>query len=323
MSAKSCSACNDLRETSATFVQNGVTDAICNNLSKNLGLNSGKDHDDCEDLHDINDCLIANMDDEMDAFDVCEWKDFMHQYIPNNYETLKAMICSMCGQWDRMDDMCKLIGNVLQPPYKKIGTLPLHENPTYRCGTIPNKNGQPIMKKIDNPYSSGTEQYTLWNHTCNVGIQYTKLKVKSCEDGSCTMYEWLMPSTHHYQISQYAEIGDVIWYVSKSTLQSVCGFSDALWHAFDISSWTWKGTPITGYSDISGVPNSRGKSVWLTLTVAPGNYSSDYIGLEINGTSYPNGYDDPNHPNVNYVTGYNATVAEMDPAPRVYINACE
>ena len=101
MSEKSCSACNDIQAYAPEFAVNGVTDAVCSSLANNLGLNRNASpaHEDCEDLHDVNDCLIANMDDELEGFDVCEWKDFMHQYIPNNYETLKAMICSLCGVW--------------------------------------------------------------------------------------------------------------------------------------------------------------------------------------------------------------------------------
>lgn len=318
MSQQSCTACNDLREYAPAFVQNGVTDSVCNNLSKNKGLSNASGHDDCDDLHDINDCLIGNMDDELDAFDVCEIKDFLHQYIPNNYETLKALICSMCGQWDRMDDMCQLISNMMQPPYKRVGTLPYHENPAYRCGTINKKNGNPLMIPIANPHPSGTEQHELWNHTCNVGIMYSKLKVNSCDTGACKMYEWIYPSTHHYQISQYAEPDDVLWYVSKSALQSVCGFSDALWHTFDVSSWTWKETPITQGSCF-------GKYLWINATVNPGGMGNSYFGLVVTGTSFPT------PPNNTPITkdplkdnaAYDARVADMTPAPRTYINACD
>lgn len=101
MSQQSCSACNDLREYAPEFVVNGVTDNVCESLQANTGLNPNLDtkHTDCEDLHDVNDCLVGNMDDEVEEFEVCDWKDFMHQFIPNLYETLKAMICAICGLW--------------------------------------------------------------------------------------------------------------------------------------------------------------------------------------------------------------------------------
>lgn len=104
MSSQSCSACNDLREYAPEFVVNGVTDNVAENLIDNVGLSGAENHTDCGDLLDANDCLIANMRDELDSYDVCEWKDFMGEFIPNMYETLKAMIYSQCGQWS--DIMC-------------------------------------------------------------------------------------------------------------------------------------------------------------------------------------------------------------------------
>lgn len=103
MSQQSCSACNELREYAPEFAENGVTANVENHLMVNEGLSGASGHTDCEDLHDANDCLIANMVDELDAFDVCEWKDFMGVFIPNIYETMKAMISSMCGQWCAVD----------------------------------------------------------------------------------------------------------------------------------------------------------------------------------------------------------------------------
>lgn len=99
MSDTSCTACNDLREYAPEFVVNGVTDTVMDHLSKDQGLSGASGHNNCEDLHDVNDCLIGNMVDELDAYDVCEWKDFMGAFIPNLYETIKAMVASACGQW--------------------------------------------------------------------------------------------------------------------------------------------------------------------------------------------------------------------------------
>ena len=103
MSQKSCNACNELREYAPEFVVNGVTDAVCTHLANNKGLSNADSHNDCDDLHDVNDCLIGNMADELDAFDVCDLKDFLHQYIPNDYETNKALICALCGAWEMIE----------------------------------------------------------------------------------------------------------------------------------------------------------------------------------------------------------------------------
>ena len=105
MSDTSCTACNDLREYAPDFVVNGTSDEVMEHLEKNEGLSGASGHKNCGDLLDVNDCLIGNMEDELDAYDVCEWKDFMGAFIPNLYETIKAMIASACGQWCAIDYM--------------------------------------------------------------------------------------------------------------------------------------------------------------------------------------------------------------------------
>ena len=101
MSNIDCGACNDLREYAPDFVQNGVTNKICNSLANDTGLNPNLTtlHTDCEDLKDVNDCLVGRMDGEIEAYEVCDWKKYMHKFIPNLYETIKAGICSICGLW--------------------------------------------------------------------------------------------------------------------------------------------------------------------------------------------------------------------------------
>jgi len=97
MATKNCSACSDLKENAPEFVLNGVTDDVCTNLQNNLGLSG--DSNDCDDLNDANDCLIGNMESEVDAYEVCDWKSFMQAFIPNLWNMLKAIICTICGIW--------------------------------------------------------------------------------------------------------------------------------------------------------------------------------------------------------------------------------
>lgn len=99
-----CNACEDLREHAPDFVFNGVTDTVCTSLKNDTGLNPEATviHDDCEDLNLANDCLVGRMDNELDSYDVCDWKDFMHKFIPNLWNLLKAMICTICGLWIRI-----------------------------------------------------------------------------------------------------------------------------------------------------------------------------------------------------------------------------
>lgn len=109
MSEQSCTACNDLREYAPEFVVNGVTDSVCAHLANNEGLSGADGHEDCDDLHDVNDCLIGNLEDEIDAYEVCDWKDYLLKLVPNLYETLKAIICSICGLWAKVKELiCKV-----------------------------------------------------------------------------------------------------------------------------------------------------------------------------------------------------------------------
>lgn len=99
-----CNACSTLCETSPEFVTNGVTEKICTSLQNNTGLNPELEvlHENCEDFEVMNDCLIGKMDKEMDSFPNCDWKKFLHKFIPNIYEYLKALNCSLCGAWSNV-----------------------------------------------------------------------------------------------------------------------------------------------------------------------------------------------------------------------------
>ena len=104
-----CSACEDLRQTSADFTVNGLSEQMCASLGSNTGLSTSDDHDTCEDLNNLNDCLVGNMTKEVAAYPICDWKKFMKNFIPNLWTTLKAIICAFCGIWDRLEYLFCLI----------------------------------------------------------------------------------------------------------------------------------------------------------------------------------------------------------------------
>lgn len=100
---KNCDACSDLQENSPEFVLNGVTDNVYNSIINDTGFNPSSGHNDCTDLNNANDCLIGNMEDEVDSYDVCDWKLFMPDFIHNLWTTLKATIASICGLWTKVN----------------------------------------------------------------------------------------------------------------------------------------------------------------------------------------------------------------------------
>ena len=99
MAEINCSACSELRENSSDFVVNGTSETVCTSLKNDTGFNPSSGHTNCEDLDDANDCLIGLMAQEIDEYEVCDWKDFMKHFIDNIWNFLKAMVCSMCGLW--------------------------------------------------------------------------------------------------------------------------------------------------------------------------------------------------------------------------------
>ena len=191
MSSKNCSACNDLREYAPGFVQNGTTDAVCTKLSQNKGLSGYDGHDDCDDLHDVNDCLIGNMDDELDSFEICEWPDFMHQLIPNMYETFKTLICSTCGQWGEIDDIKEALCKLTSTAYLE---LPMTQ--TSKVG--------------DNA------SQTVRNHWIGIAYYYTP---NMCSSGKMVSYAPYWYGKTYNNVSN----GDVVATIPVSQAQAVLG----------------------------------------------------------------------------------------------------
>lgn len=115
MSKPNCDACTELRDYAPNFVSQGVTDTVATSLKNNTGLNPALTslHDDCEDLNDVNDCLIGRLGQEVEKMDVCDWKDFMKSLMPNLYETLKAMIAAICGLWVKVTGLCRAVDALL------------------------------------------------------------------------------------------------------------------------------------------------------------------------------------------------------------------
>ena len=111
--ANKCAACDELRDHAPDFITNGVTTDVYNSLLENNGLNPDETSTNCADLNDVNDCLIERMAEEVSSYRDCDWKLFMKNFIPNVYQTLKAMIASECGLWENTGDSCENIGTLL------------------------------------------------------------------------------------------------------------------------------------------------------------------------------------------------------------------
>lgn len=97
-----CQACEDIKQAVPELVVNGFTNEMCASLKNDTGLKPSVGHNDCTDLNNLNDCLIGNMEAELERYDVCDWKEFMEQYASNDWTNNKAMICAICGIWEQI-----------------------------------------------------------------------------------------------------------------------------------------------------------------------------------------------------------------------------
>lgn len=108
-----CKACDDLRTNAPSVLVNGIDETACTSLKNDTGLNPSTSMNDCADLEDLNDCLVGNMADEIDAYDVCDWKDYMKKFVPNVYTVLAAIICAICGLWTNISSLWKKVNYLL------------------------------------------------------------------------------------------------------------------------------------------------------------------------------------------------------------------
>lgn len=112
MADYSCAACEDLRQTDPNFVVNGLTDTECTSLGNDTGLNPSKGHTDCTDLNDMNDCLVKNMENEINSYNVCSWKTYMKALVNNLWTMFKGIICALCGIWTNIHNLWNAIDNI-------------------------------------------------------------------------------------------------------------------------------------------------------------------------------------------------------------------
>lgn len=103
MASYNCNSCDNLRENAPEFVMDGLNSTHITSLKNNTGLDPSTGNNDCDDLNDINDCLVGTFMDDVETFDSCEWKPFVRRFIPNLWTTIKSMIASICGLWENIE----------------------------------------------------------------------------------------------------------------------------------------------------------------------------------------------------------------------------
>lgn len=112
MANTNCEACETLRHLDPDMVVNGFDSENCTSLQNDTGLVATSGNDDATDLNTMNDCLIGNMETEVDKYDTCNWKDFMKKYLPNLWTMLAAIICALQGLWTNVHEIWEDLARV-------------------------------------------------------------------------------------------------------------------------------------------------------------------------------------------------------------------
>ena len=261
MAQINCSACEEIRENVPQLICNGFDDSMCESLGNNTGLNPDSGNTTCEDLHNMNDCFVGNQEAEVDLYEVCDWKTFMKQFIPNLWTTLKGIICSICGLFDRTDALCEMMNAFVAPPLESYGIMPF--NSENNCGS---KSSKVVVKEDDDtlPVTKADQ--------C-IGLLYGRVDTQSCS-GETATYEWIAPATYLVELKDTVSNGDILWKCDKTTFQAKTGMTDELWHMFTISNWVWRNCYMTP---------SRA-AAWLEVCIGREGLTTDEIGIIYHGT---------------------------------------
>lgn len=158
MAELSCQSCEDIKQEVPSLVTNGLSSTMCASLKNDTGLKASSGNDDCEDLNNLNDCLVGNMETEIDKYDVCEWKPFTKKLIDNVWTTLKAMICAICGLWTNVHNLWTTLRSLC---LKKEGNkIVLYSNLGDHCSVTDNDTKYSISKSGDKIILTGTDGST-------------------------------------------------------------------------------------------------------------------------------------------------------------------
>ena len=271
-----CESCAELREDVPSLICNGLDEDMCTSLQNDTGLNPSSSNTDCEDLNNLNDCLIGNQEQEVELYSTCDWKDFMKQFIPNLWTTLKAIICAICGLWTHVHaieattgDMCGLVDQLISPQVPHWGIQPLETTQDRVCGTATSHVQAHPDDGTMNPYTK---------HSQGIGIYYTKQTITRCDGGGQQRLEWIAPYTYQYYLKAGTQAGDCLWKITKSEAQSTMGMTDGIWTTFTQSNWTWFETALSP---------SRQKA-WIQIGVGIHGLSENELGVFFQGCDAPN-----------------------------------
>lgn len=100
-----CLACQNLEDYAYDFVTNGLDDDMKDSMKNDTGLIKENNHNDCQDLNDMNDCLVKGMIEKIPSYNACDLDKALQEMMENMYNLLGAIIAGDCGQWENIHEL--------------------------------------------------------------------------------------------------------------------------------------------------------------------------------------------------------------------------
>ena len=184
MANLNCKACEDLRNEVPELVAQGFDNNMCASLANDTGLKASSGNNDCTDLDTMNDCLVGNMETEIDRYDTCDWKSFTKKLIDNLWTTLKGIVCAICGLWTNVHSLWTTIRSLC---LKKSGNkITLYSNLGDHCSVTDADTTYTLTKSGDTITLTGSDGTTQSVNDADTtyGLSISGNKVTLVEDGT-------------------------------------------------------------------------------------------------------------------------------------------
>ena len=205
-----CDSCEELRQNAPNFIINGLGEEEVDNLFANTGLAGNSKN--CADVNDLNDCLIGNMEKEVNSYEACDWKVYMKKFAENLWTVLKSMITWMCGMQCRIDQLSNPNPNAALYPdnenvkFRKVSGVSLRYDPEHprvndaplviRCiGSVARITGSLTCKgSMPSSYTSGgssTDWLDFYRGGSDITNKYGHSSYQgNCPSGGLLLYEY-------------------------------------------------------------------------------------------------------------------------------------
>ena len=123
------------------FCFNEVTEEICTNLKDDKGIHpfNGENNNNCTDLHALNQYLMGDLWNGLKTLDFCDinsLKCWLYEFVSNNWNLNKAEICSICGLWEYIHDLIKIIVKDGYVSVNKVYSYTVAKDKFVRTGNI-------------------------------------------------------------------------------------------------------------------------------------------------------------------------------------------